>query len=79
MQSLIGIIFCFREHLIALSANIEAMFLQVAVPSDAYNFSGEKIQSRGWKSTSIHNTDQQNVDRSTKFLKTFEAEPQLLD
>ena len=36
LQSLIGIIFCFREHQIALSADIEAMFLQVAVtvPSD---------------------------------------------
>ena len=34
MQSLIGIIFCFREHQIALSADIEAMFLQVAVPND---------------------------------------------
>ena len=34
LQSLIGIIFRFREHLIALSADIEAMFLQVAVPSD---------------------------------------------
>ena len=34
LQSLIGIIFRFREHQIALSADIEAMFLQVAVPSD---------------------------------------------
>ena len=34
LQSLIGIIFRFREHEIALSADIEAMFLQVAVPSD---------------------------------------------
>ena len=33
-QSLIGIIFRFREHQIALSADIEAMFLQVAVPND---------------------------------------------
>ena len=51
LQSLIGIVFRFREHQIALSADIEAMFLQVAVPSnnitaDAYNFSSEKIQSR---------------------------------
>ena len=34
LQSLIGIIFRFREHQIALSADIEAMFLQIAVPSD---------------------------------------------
>ena len=34
LQSLIGIIFRFREHQIALSADIEAMFLQVGVPKD---------------------------------------------
>ena len=34
LQSLIGIIFRFQEHQIALSAHIEAMFLQVAVPKD---------------------------------------------
>ena len=34
LQSLTGIIFRFREHQIALSADIEAMFLQVAVPKD---------------------------------------------
>ena len=34
LQSLIGIIFRFREHHIALSADIEAMFLQVAVSND---------------------------------------------
>ena len=34
LQSLIGIIFCFQEHQIALSADMEAMFLQVAVPND---------------------------------------------
>ena len=34
LQSLIGIIFRFREHQIALSADIEAMILQVAVPND---------------------------------------------
>ena len=34
LQSLIGIIFRFREHQKALSADIEAMFLQVAVPKD---------------------------------------------
>ena len=34
LQSLIGIIIRFREHQIALSADIEAMFLQVAVPKD---------------------------------------------
>ena len=34
LQSLIGNIFRFREHQIALSANIEPMFLQVAVTSD---------------------------------------------
>ena len=36
LQSLIGIIFRFREHEIALSADIEAMFMQVeALPADA--------------------------------------------
>ena len=34
LQSLIGIIFRFREHQIALSADIEAMLFQVAVPND---------------------------------------------
>ena len=34
LQSLIGIIFRCREHQIALSADIEAMFLQVAVPKN---------------------------------------------
>ena len=34
LQSLVGIIFRFREHQIALAAGIEAMFLQNAVPSD---------------------------------------------
>ena len=34
LQCLIGIIIRFREHQIALSADIEAMFLQVAVPND---------------------------------------------
>ena len=34
LQSLIRIIFRFPEHQIALSADIEAMFLQVAVPKD---------------------------------------------
>ena len=34
LQSLIGISFCFREQQIDLSADIEAMFLQVAVPND---------------------------------------------
>ena len=34
LQSLIGIIFRFREHDIALFTDIEAMFLQVADPSD---------------------------------------------
>ena len=34
LRCLIGIIFRFREHQIALSADIEAMFLQVAVPND---------------------------------------------
>ena len=34
LQSLIGIIFCFRKHQVPLSADIETMFLQVAVPSD---------------------------------------------
>ena len=34
LQSLIGIIFRFREHQIALSADMEAMFLQVAVRKD---------------------------------------------
>ena len=34
LQSLVGIIFRFREHQIALSADIESMFLQINVPSD---------------------------------------------
>ena len=34
LQSLIGTIFRFRDHQIALSADLEAMFLQVAVPND---------------------------------------------
>ena len=34
LQSLIGIIFCFQEHQIALSADMEAMFLPVAVQID---------------------------------------------
>ena len=34
LQSLIGIIFRLRKHQIALSADIEAMFLEVAVPND---------------------------------------------
>ena len=49
LQSLIRIIFRFREHQIALSANIEPIFLQVAVPNNdnrCLRFSGEKIQSR---------------------------------
>ena len=33
-ESLIGIIFRFREHQMALSAEIEAMILQVAVPNE---------------------------------------------
>ena len=33
LQSLVGIIFRFREHQIALSADIEAMFPQIGVPS----------------------------------------------
>ena len=34
LQSLTGIFFRFREHQIALSADMEAMSLQIAVPSD---------------------------------------------
>ena len=34
LQILVGIIFRFGEHQIALSADIEVMFLQIAVPSD---------------------------------------------
>ena len=34
LQSLIGILFRFREHQIALTADIEAMFLLFAVTSD---------------------------------------------
>ena len=34
LQSLVGIIFRFREHQIALSAELEAMFVQIAVTSD---------------------------------------------
>ena len=38
LQRVIGLIFEFREYLIALSAELEAMFLQVAVPSDDSRF-----------------------------------------
>ena len=34
LQNLVGIIFRFREHQVALTADIEAMFLQVRVPPD---------------------------------------------
>ena len=34
LQSLFGIIFCFRQHQISLSADIEAMFLQIASRSN---------------------------------------------
>ena len=34
LQSLIGIIFCFREHQVAVSADVEAMFRQIVVPGD---------------------------------------------
>ena len=34
LQSLIGIVFSYRRHQIALSAIIEAMFCQVAFPSE---------------------------------------------
>ena len=54
-QSLIGIIFRFREHQIALSADIEAIFFQVrATTAYVDNFSGEKIQSREQMSMSTH-------------------------
>ena len=45
LQSLNGIICRFREHQIALSADIETMFLQVAVPNDDSRccFWGEKL------------------------------------
>ena len=32
LRNLVGIVFRFREHLIAITADIESMFLQVAVP-----------------------------------------------
>ena len=38
LQNLIGIIFRFRENRIALSADIEAMFLQVLMPKDDCRF-----------------------------------------
>ena len=34
LQSLMGIIFRYREHTIALLADIEAIFVQIAVPND---------------------------------------------
>ena len=54
LQSLIGIIFRFREHEIALSADIEAMFLQVAVPTDDSRCL--RFQSRESMFTSTHDT-----------------------
>ncbi len=38
LQNLIGIIFRFREHSVAVTADVEAMFLQVSVPSDDCKF-----------------------------------------
>ena len=34
LRNLVGIVFRFREHLIAITAGIESMFLQVAVPKE---------------------------------------------
>ena len=34
LRNLVGIVFRFREHLIAITADIESMFLQVAVPKE---------------------------------------------
>ena len=34
LRNLLGIVFRFREHLIAITADIESMFLQVAVPKE---------------------------------------------
>ena len=36
LRSLLGIIFRFRENKIAMTADIESMFLQVAVPFDSF-------------------------------------------
>ena len=38
LQNLIGIVFRFREHRVALTADVEAMFLQVCVPKDECRF-----------------------------------------
>ena len=38
VQNLIGIIFRLREHSIAMTVDVEAMFLQVLVPSDDCRF-----------------------------------------
>ena len=34
LRNLVGIVFRFREHLIAITADIESMFLQVAAPKE---------------------------------------------
>ena len=50
LQNLVGIIFWFREKSFVMSANIEAMFLQVQVPADDANclrFVWRENQSEG--------------------------------
>ena len=46
LQSLIGFIFRFRKHQVPLSARCFFKLLSQATTVDAFNFSGEKIQSR---------------------------------
>ena len=95
LQSLIGIIFRFREHQIALSADIEAVqrnfymddFLKsVRKPQEAieiYQKVREILNKVGFKLTKWITSDDEvksqipETDRSTKVVKTFEAEPQL--
>ena len=57
LQSLVELIFCFREHQIAFSADIEAIFLQIAVPSDKkLRFLWREHPEQKWKYTSTHDT-----------------------
>ena len=59
LQNLVGIIFRFREHQIALTADIEAMFLQVKVPPksvECYDSCGEANQKTELESMSIRDT-----------------------
>ena len=59
LQRLIGIIFRFREHQIALSADIEAMFLQADFPSDdshCLRFLGRRKNPAQYRRLRVHTT-----------------------